>query len=197
MMRLASILLLLALPGCAALKGGDAPVTMRLSPRFTVGPILPAPSLAVAPVQARGLSGGLRYAYVDAATPGEIRQAATLFWEEPPATMLARALVAGLRTRFAAVTGPDLSLAADRRVVATLDRFEEVTSAGAAQAVVAFDVTQVTQGKAVWAGRYCATQPIASAAGTARAAAFQGAIEQAIAAFVEDAVSGKVSAAPC
>ncbi len=62
--------------------------------------------------------------------------------------MLARALVAGLRTRFAAVTGPDLSLAADRRVVATLDRFEEVTGAGTAQAVVAFDVTQVAQGKA-------------------------------------------------
>ncbi|MGE1095319.1 hypothetical protein, partial [Pseudomonas zeae] len=80
------------------------------------------------------------YAYVDAATPGEIRQAATLFWEEPPTTMLARALVAGLRTRFAAVTGPDLSLAADHRVVATLDRFEEVTGAGIAQAVVAFDV---------------------------------------------------------
>lgn len=197
MTRFASILLLLTLPGCAALKGGDAPVTMRVSPRFTPGPVQPAPSLAVAPVQARGLSGGLRYAYVDAATPGEIRQAATLFWEEPPATMLARALVAGLRTRFAAVTGPDLSLAADRRVVATLDRFEEVTSAGAAQAVVAFDVTQVAQGKAVWAGRYCATQPIVAAAGTTRAAAFQGAIERAVAAFVEDAVSGKVSTAPC
>lgn len=197
MMRLASILSLLMLPACAALKGGDAPVTMRVSPRFTSGPVQPAPTLAVAPVQARGVSGGLRYAYVDAATPGEIRQAATLFWEEPPATMLARALVAGLRTRFAAVTGPDLSLAADRRVVATLDRFEEVTGAGTAQAVVAFDVTHVAQGKAVWTGRYCSTQPIASAAGTTRAAAFQGAIEQAVAAFVQDAVSGKVSAASC
>ena len=134
MIRLASILLLLTLPACAALKGGDAPVTMRVSPRFAVGPLQPAPTLAVAPVQARGLSGGARYAYVDAATPGEIRQAATQFWEEPPATTLARALVAGLRTRFAAVTGPDLSLAADRRIVSTLDRFEEVTGAGAAQA---------------------------------------------------------------
>ena len=197
MMRLVSILLLLTLPACAALKGGDAPITMRVSPRFTPGPVQAAPTLAVAPVQARGLSGGLRYAYVDVATPGEIHQAATLFWEEPPATMLARALVAGLRTRFAAVTGPDLSLAADRRVVATLDRFEEVTSAGSAQTVVAFDVTQVAQGKVVWTGRYCATQPIAAAAGTARAAAFQGAIEQAVAAFVEDAVSGKVTAASC
>lgn len=197
MIRLASILLLLTLPACAALKGGDAPVTMRVSPRFAAGPLQPAPTLAVAPVQARGLSGGARYAYVDAATPGEIRQAATLFWEEPPATMLARALVAGLRTRFAAVTGPDLSLAADRRIVATLDRFEEVTGAGTAQAVIAFDVTQVAQGKAVWTGRYCATQPITSAAGTARAAAFQGAIEQAVAAFVQDAVSGRVTTASC
>lgn len=62
MIRLASILLLLTLPACAALKGGDAPVTMRVSPRFAVGPLQPAPTLAVAPVQARGLSGGARYA---------------------------------------------------------------------------------------------------------------------------------------
>ena len=190
-------LLLIALPGCAAMKGGDSPVTLRLSPRFAPAAPVAAPSFTVAPVQARGLIGGQRYAYVDALAPGEIRQAATLFWEEAPANMLARALVAGLRSRFASVTGPDLALAADRRVVATLDRFEEVSDAGAARATVAFDVTMVAQGKPVWAGRYCAVQPIAGAAGTVRAAAFQSAVEQAVAAFVQDAVSGKVSAAAC
>lgn len=201
-MKAIVLLLLCALPACAALKPGDAPVTMRLSPQFaspTFAPGQPvaAPSFTVAAVQARGLSGGMRYAYVDAAAPGEIHQAATYFWEEPPADSLARALVAGLRTRFATVTGPALALSADRRVVATLDRFEELSAAGGAQAVVAFDVTQVAQGKAIWAGRYCATRPIASAAGTVRAAAFQGAIEQAVAAFVQDVAAGTVTAASC
>lgn len=200
-MKPLALLLLCALPACAALKAGDAPVTMRLSPHFapsqpSTQPIA-SPSFTVAPVQARGLSGGMRYAYVDVAAPGEIHQAATYFWEEPPTDSLARALVAGLRTRFATVTGPALPLAADRRVVATLARFEEVSAASGAQAVVAFDVTQVAQGKAVWAGRYCATRPIASAAGTVRATAFQGAIEQAVTAFVQDAASGTVSTAAC
>lgn len=196
-MKPIALMLLSALSACAALKGGDTPVTMRLSPAFAPGLPVASPSFTVAPVQARGLSGGLRYAYVDAAAPGEIRQAATYFWEEPPADSLARALVAGLRTRFATVTGPSLPLAADRRIVATLDRFEEVSAPAGAQAVIAFDVTQVAQGKAIWASRYCATRPIPSAAGTARAAAFQAAIEQAVAAFVQDVASGTVTAASC
>lgn len=196
-MKPCALMVLAVLSACAALKGGDTPVTMRLSPAFAPGQPVASPSFTVAPVQARGLSGGLRYAYVDAAAPGEIRQAATYFWEEPPADSLARALVAGLRTRFATVTGPSLPLAADRRVVATLDRFEEVSAPTGAQAVIAFDVTQVAQGKAIWAGRYCATRPIASAAGTARAAAFQGVIEQAVAAFVQDVAIGAVTAASC
>lgn len=196
MTRLAPILLL-ALAGCAALKGGDAPVTLRLSPRFAATAPAAAPSFVVAPVQAHGLIAGQRYAYVAAAAPGEIRQAATYFWEEPPADSLTRALVAGLRSRFASVTGPGLPLAADRRVVAALDRFEEVGDAGTARAVVAFDVTQLAQGKAMGAGRYCASVPIAAAAGTVRAAAFQQAIEQAVAAFVQDVAAGMVSAAAC
>lgn len=198
-----ALILMAAAPlaACAALKGGDQPVTMRLSPHFAAAATtpMPGPSFAVAQAQARGVTGALRYAYVDAAAPGEVRQAATLFWEEPPTVTLSRALVAGLRARFLTVTGPNLSLAADRRVVAVLDRFEEVTGegAGGAQAVVAFDVTQVAGGKAVGAGRYCATRPIGSAAGTARAAAFAQAIEQAVTAFVQDAAAGTVSTASC
>jgi ABC-type uncharacterized transport system auxiliary subunit len=198
MTRLAPALLLMLLSACAALKGGDAPVTMRLSPRFApAAPSLAAPSFVVAPVQARGLIGGQRYAYVDAAAPGEIRQAATFFWEEPPADAVGRALVAGLRSRFASVSGPGLPLTADRRVVAVLDRFEEVSAAGSARALVAFDATQVMAGKAVTSGRYCGSAPIAGAAGSVRAAAFQTAIEQAVAAFVQDAASGRVTAAAC
>lgn len=200
MKHLRSLMLLLTLAGCAALKGGDRPVILRLSPHFaTTSPVRPAaaPSFAVAPVQARGLTGALRYAYVDAAAPGEIRQAATLFWEEPPPAVLARALVAGLRTRFATVAGPDLALAADRRIVTVLDRFEEEAAGGQARAVVAFDVTQVTQGKAIWSGRYCATRPIVSASGSMRATAFREAMEQAVSDFAQDIATGSVTAVSC
>lgn len=204
MIRALALMSLVPLAACAARKGGDRPVTLRLSPAFAKVasvPVADEPSFAVAHTQARGLTGALRYAYVDAAAPGEIRQAATLFWEEAPTVILSRALVAGLRTRFATVNGHELSLAADRRVVAVLDRFEEVTgdggTGGGARAVVAFDVTQVARGKAVGAGRYCATQPIGSAAGTARAAAFRQAIEQAVSAFVQDVSAGTVSPASC
>lgn len=198
-MRLVALMLIAALPGCAAVKGADKPVTMRLSPTFPGAAPAPAPSpsFAVAPVQARGITGALRYAYVDAAAPREIRQAATLFWEEPPPTVMARALVAALRTRYAQVAGPDLGIAAERRVVAVLDRFEEEQSGGEVRAVVAFDVTQVSGGKAIWAGRYCAIRPVTGAAGTIRAEAFEAAIEQAVAAFVQDVASGTVSRAAC
>lgn len=196
-MRLAALMMMAALSACAAVKGADKPVTMRLSPTFAAGTPLPAPSFAVAPVQARGLTGALRYAYVDAAAPREIHQAATLFWEEPPTSVLARALVSALRARYAQVAGPDIALSADRRVVAVIDRFEEEQAGGQVRAIVAFDVTQVSGGKAIAAGRYCATSPVVSAAGTRRAEAFEAAIERAVAAFVGDAASGRVTAAAC
>lgn len=196
-MRLAALLFLGALSACAAVKGGDKPVTMRLSPRFAAGTPVADPSFAVTPVQARGVTGALRYAYVDAAAPREIRQAATLFWEEPPTSVMARALVSALRSRYAQVAGPDIAISADRRIVAVIDRFEEEQTGGQVRAVVAFDVTQVSGGKAVAAGRYCATSPVTSAAGTMRAQAFETAIEQAVATFVQDVASGSVTAAGC
>ncbi|MET0372057.1 MAG: ABC-type transport auxiliary lipoprotein family protein [Sphingobium sp.] len=188
---------LFTLSGCAAVKGADKPVTMRLSPAFAAGKPTASPTFSVAPVQARGVTGGLRYAYVDAAAPREIRQAATLFWEEPPPTVIARAIVAGLRTRYAQVAGPELALSADRRVVAVIDRFEEEVSGVDTRATVAFDVTQVSGGKAIWAGRYCVTRPIGAAAGSIRAEAFEAAIEAAVAALVQDIATGSVTAADC
>lgn len=196
MKRMLWIAVALPLAGCAALKAGDSPVVMRLSPAFAVGQRTAHPSIAVAPVQARGLAGATRYAYVDAAAPGEIRQAASYFWEEAPATLLERALVAGLRTRFMAVSGPQLSLVADRRLVATLDRFEEVTGEQA-RAVVAFDATLLAQGKALWAGRACGMAPVTGPNGTSRARAFTAAMEQAVGALVQDVAVGTVSAAAC
>src|SRR5215204_4916680 len=111
-----------ALSGCAAFKKADSPVTMRLSPSFAAASMKLPGSVAVSPVQARGVTAASRYAYIDASAPGEIRQAASFFWEEPPPRVLERALVAGLSARFETVTGPALALPADRRVVVTLTR---------------------------------------------------------------------------
>lgn len=196
-MRKAFLLLFVAaLAGCAAVKGPDTPVTMRLSPSFT-GAAPVAGSVAVAPVQARGVNGGMRYAYVDAQAPGEIHQAATLFWEEPPPRIMERALVAGLRSRFAAVSGPELAVPADRRVVAVLTRFEEMTDGGAAQAVVGFDVSILSGGKVERSGRYCGAAPVASPSGTSRARAFETAIENAVSHFVQDMAAATVSPISC
>lgn len=174
------------------MKGAEEQVTMRLSPVFSavatdarLSPI----GYSVAPVLARGVTSGVRYTYVSSAAPGEIRQAATYFWEEAPPRILERALVAGLRTRFASVSGPDVSVPQERRITATLERFEESDSGGAARAVVAFSATSVSGGKAVSSGRYCGSAPIAGAAGSDRARAFETAIVSAVDGLVQD-VSG-------
>ena len=76
--------ILTALGGCAVVGKPETPTTMRLSPSFAEpASARAATSLSVAAVQARGLTADRRYIYVDRAAPAELRQAATLFWEEP------------------------------------------------------------------------------------------------------------------
>lgn len=185
------------LASCAALKKPDAPITMRLSPSFAEAslPLLPG-SVSVAPVQARGVTAALRYAYVDTAAPGEIRQAATLFWEESPANVLERAIVSGLRQNFASVSGSDVALAADQRVVTRLQRFEEVSQVAQTRAVVAFDASVLKGGKIVRSGSYCAAAPIADAAPTTRAHAFDTAIVGAVQAMADDMRRSRSDPAP-
>ena len=176
---------LLALSACAAFKAAEAPVTLRLSPAVAVpaGP-RSAESVVVAPLRARGFAGHSRYAYVDPAEPAALREAQTLFWEESPTQAVERALVDGLRQRFATVAGTGVSIRADRRVTAVLTRFEE-ESGPRARAVVAFEATMLRGGTMLRAGSWCAAAPIGSARPTDRARAFQSAIEAAVAAFVQ------------
>lgn len=180
-----ALLLAFALAGCAAVRGGDAPVTMRLGPTFAGG-VPEAGSIAVAPVLARGLAGDRRYTYVAASAPGELRQAATFFWEEPPPRVLERALADALRGRYAQVYPVATPLPADRRVVATLTRFEEEDAGAAPRAVVAFDASVTLAGRIERSGRWCATAAIADASGTTRARAFEAALSAAVGAFVAD-----------
>lgn len=182
-------LLALALAGCAAVRGGDAPVTMRLNPGFAAGTPA-AGSIAIAPVLARGLAGDRRYTYVAAAAPGELRQAASLFWEEPPPRVLERALAEALRTRYAQVYPVATPLPADRRVVATLVRFEEEDAGASPRAVVAFDASVTHAARIERTGRWCATAPIPDASGTTRARAFESALATAVAAFVAGREAG-------
>lgn len=196
--------MLAALPGgCAALRKADAPATMRLAPDFGQAAMATeaSGSVSVAPVQARGFAATARYTYVDAAAPGEVRQAATLFWEEPPANVVERALVAGLKTRFAIVRGTEVGLPADHRVIAILTRFEEVGAGGDAQATVAFDATMVSSGKAGSSASFCATAPVGGASPTLRARAFEAAIVTAVGRFVQAAATasptGSLTGSPC
>jgi ABC-type uncharacterized transport system auxiliary subunit len=187
---------LLLLGGCAAVRPAERPVTMRLAPAAPAraASLLPAP-FAVAPVQARGLAGALRYDYVDAAAPAEIRQAKTLFWEEPPIRVIERALIDALRSRYANVSGADISQPGARRVIAELDRFEETGAGGVARATVAFAIS--VTGPTLSTGRYCASIPITGTSGTARARAFEAAIRETTEDFVQDMASGRLSARAC
>lgn len=179
------VVVLLALPACAALKSAEQPVTLRLSPAIAAprGPRI-AESVAVAPVRARGFTTHTRYAYVDPAEPAALREAQSLFWEEPPAQAVERALIEGLRGRFATVTGTGASIRTERRVNVTLTRFEEESGAQA-RAVVAFEATMLRGGTMMLAGRWCGAAPIASARPTDRARAFEAALAEAVDGFVQ------------
>ena len=189
--------LALALAGCAMMGKADAPVTMRLAPAFAAtGQGLLAKSVMVSPVRAGGALAAQRYAYLDPARPAEINQAATLLWEEPPPRLVERALVAGLRSRYAVVTGPEAPVAADLRIIAVLTHFEERSTPGAPTAQVGFEASAIAGGKVVRTGSYCASAPIAGTDATARARGFEAAVQGAVTALVQDlSVAGSASAA--
>src|SRR5690606_9057751 len=124
-MKRLTILLALAVSGCAALAEPDEATVLRAAPTFerTAG-VMAGPAIAVSPVQAQGAAGDRRYAYVDRAQPGVVRQAATLFWEDPPPRMLQQALIDGLTARGGKAVGPAVPVETGRRVSASLQRFE-------------------------------------------------------------------------
>lgn len=197
-MRLAALPVLLLLSGCALARAPESVTVLRAAPRFEAA----APALdgviAVAPVMARGVAAERRYAYVDRAAPGEVKQAATLFWEEPPPRIAERALVDGLRALTGAAVGPEAAVAGERRLTARLERFEEVTGGHAAEAAVALDVTLLEAGKARLAGRYCGAATMAGSSPTQRAAAFEAALAGAITQLAADIGSGaRTPSRPC
>ncbi len=188
--RLATLAIMtMAVAGCGVMGKADTPVTMRVAPVFAPAGKVDMRTVAVAAVDAEGDAAKARYTYVDPARPGEINQARSLFWEEPPPQAVERAIVAGLRTRFATVTGPDVSVPADIRVLTVLDRFEEV-SGEPGRAVVRFEATVIEHGKVTRAGKWCAATPFAGSAPSDRASAFSAALVTAATAFAQDIATG-------
>ena len=189
---------MLGIGGCGVMGKADAPVTLRIAPVFAPGGRVDSRSVAVAAVDAVGEAAKARYAYVDPARPGEINQAKSLFWEEPPPRAVERAIVAGLRTRFATVTGPELAMPADIRVLTVLDRFEEV-SGEPGSAVIACEATVIEHGKVARAGKWCASAPFSGPGPSERAHAFEAALVAATTAFAQDLATGapSSSADPC
>lgn len=180
---------MLGIGGCGVMGKADAPIILRIAPVFPAAGKLDSRSVAVAAVDAVGEAAKSRYAYVDPARPGEINQAKSLFWEQPPPHVVERALVAGLRTRFASVTGPEVAAPADIRVLAMLDRFEEL-SAEPGQAVIAFEATVIDHGKVARTGKWCASAPFAGPGPSDRARAFEVALIAAVTAFAQDLATG-------
>ena len=190
--RLSVLAIAAVLSACGVMPKPETPTVLRLAPRFDIVAPPGGAVTVVTPVLARGVAADRRYAYVDRGAPGEVRQAATLFWEEPPPKAVERALVEGLRATLGAAVGPGASADAAQRVSARLERFEEVTGGGAgAEAAVALDVTVVGAARdARLAGRYCAQAPIAADTPTDRARAFEAALSAAVLALAHDLRSG-------
>lgn len=189
----------LALGACALAKPADAPKVLRLSPSFSYPAGVAAGSVAVAPVTAGGVVAERRYAYVDRAAPGEVRQAATLFWDEPPPRMVERAMVTGLRGWFGSVVGPETSVPTDRRVTIRVDRFEEESGGGTSTARIALDIAVVgaAERKVLLSGRYCGSAPVASAEGSDRARAFEVALADVVGRFARDLAAGAARSGGC
>lgn len=203
MRLLLTLALLVACGACAAVRGGDTPVTIRLAPMIAAplgsiasGSMVSGPmasgSIAVAPVLARGLAGDRRYTYVEAAAPGVLRQAATFFWEEAPPRVLERALAEALGRRYPQVYAGGITLPADRRLTATLIHFEEIGAGAAPEALVGFDAVVTRAGRIERRGTHCGRAPVTDASGTGRARAFEAALSIAVGAFVQG-----VPGSPC
>lgn len=197
-MRLAALPLVLLLSGCALTRAPESVNVLRVSPRFEAATTATGEVIAVAPVMARGVAAERRYAYVERSAPGEVKQAATLFWEEPPPRIAERALVDGLRALTGAAVGPEAAVAGERRLTARLERFEEVTGDGAAEAAVALDVTLLDEGQARLAGRYCGTAAMTGSSPTERARAFEAALAGAVTQLAADIRAGaRTPSRPC
>lgn len=190
-----TILLAAAVSGCAALHAPEAVDTMRLAPGFAAPAAPPRDAtVTLAPVDARGLPAGRRYVYVLASDPLVLRQAATLFWEVPPAETIDRALADALRTRLSQAPGAPVT----GRLSARLLRFEEASGAGRADAVVSLDATLADAAHATSStARYCRAMRIEGGGSGARAAAFQASVAAVALSIATDAAAGRLSASGC
>ena len=179
----------LVLAACAAVGKPQRETILRVDPAVPASPASPlSPRLALSPVTAEGAAAGRRYAYVDPSAPREVRQAASLFWEEPPSAIVERALSRGLAARLGTPVLPKVvAPGAGRRLIVDLARFEE-ESGSAAAAVVAVDVVALDAGVAEPSlnRRYCGRQLVSGDAGSSRAAAFEAALGQVMDALAAD-----------
>lgn len=174
--------LALTLAGCSALKGAEAPITMRLAPAAPVWSGTAGRSIVLDPIAARGVTSDRRYTYVMASDPRILRQASTLFWEESPPSVVARSIRQALSVRGSPVTSRDAA-----HLSVTLERFEEVSNPPSADAVVSLSAMLIDSGGARSLGTICQRVGIGSANPGDRAAAFESAVEAAAAALAERA----------
>lgn len=155
---------LLALAGCAAV-----PPERHIRLDAPPGPVAPATNrlngdLQVLSFQARGLLGERRLAYVDAAT-GELRQAASLIWEEPPPRALE--LLTARFLRAAGIAGvvymADQRGEADYTLAGRVERFELLTrpgTSGTAVVEIEFTLLDGKRRRPISAITLCDAEPI-------------------------------------
>ena len=152
-------------------------------------------SLQVLSFSARGLLNERRLVYSDAQTPGERRQSASFMWEEYPAQAATLVAVATLRAAHAApaVFSPDQPGVTDYALSVRLDRFE-LDQDNTARVEIDATIIKNDSHKMVFAGHYCARQPVAAGDSASIEVAFDAAYRQTLVDLTGD--MGRTAAPP-
>jgi hypothetical protein len=188
--RLAADLLTLLLAGCGSVPPArwiriDPPSDAPLA-----GALFPAPHaiVQVEPFAARGLLRQHPMAYLDRAAPTDLRQAATIVWEEAPGGAAATYMTDWLRRYGIEAAAPTIPLVPTYTLRGLVQRFELVGNGKTGVATVALDLSLVRArtGAPWFSGSYCAAVPAAGPQLRAVEIAFDAALARIAGDFTHD-----------
>jgi ABC-type uncharacterized transport system auxiliary subunit len=182
----AILVFLFALAACGSLP---AERSIRIDPpAAATAQTLSGHALRLSRLEARGALQERNLAYVEPDAPTEVRQAASIVWEEPPESAAASFLAVALRGAGANVIAVGAAGTPPYTLSGIVQRFELVGSGGTGTAVVALDVT-VTDVKSAqpWLNAsYCSAVPARDRSLKAVQVAFDAALSDVAGHLIQD-----------
>jgi hypothetical protein len=196
MRRLILILVACVAAGCGGLPA-DRKIRIDLPAPPAVHPLADAGlSLRLLRFAARGDLQERNLAYVEAASPTDVRQAATIVWEEPPEVAASAYLAAALRDAGVNVIGTGIPGVTNYIGTGMVQRFELVGGAtGTAIVALDFAVSDAKSGDAWMTASYCASAATSDRGLAAVQAAFQKSLAEIAGHVVADMAARRNGAA--